>query len=82
MALLEPLVINVFYAVVSFFIAYYCIPGSKDIFMNAGLKGKDMNKREKKEMYVRYFSFLMCLFDRFGSMQSLAKISKICLRYY
>ena len=70
MALLEPLVINIFYAVVSFFVAYYCIPGSKDIFMKAGLKGRDMSKKEKKEMYERYFSFLMYLFDRFSSMQN------------
>ena len=45
-----PLFINLIYSVMSFLLTLKMIPGAKELFFKAGLKGKDMSKREKKEM--------------------------------
>lgn len=50
MMLFFPIAINALYSIASFILALKLIPGAKDLFMKAGLKGKDLNKKEKSEM--------------------------------
>ena len=50
MGLIYPILTNVAYSVMSFLLTLQLIPGSKELFMKAGLKGKDMSKRKKVEM--------------------------------
>ena len=45
-----PAFINLIYAVSAFLITMVLIPTTRDYFMRAGLKGKDMAKKDKKEM--------------------------------
>ena len=48
--LVFPIAINALYSICSFFLALRLIPGAKDLFLKAGLKGKDLNKKEKNEV--------------------------------
>lgn len=45
-----PAVINLIYAVSAFLFTMILIPTARDYFMRAGLKGKDMAKKDKREM--------------------------------
>ena len=45
--LLHPLCINAIYSLTSFVLVLRIIPGAKQLFIDAGLKGKDMNKKNK-----------------------------------
>jgi len=65
--LLHPLCINAAYSLLSFILTLRLIPGSKDLFMKAGLKGKDMNKKNKVEIAeslgtVTGMVYLVCMF--------------------
>ena len=51
-----PVIFNAFYALGAFGVAMLCIPATRDYFMKAGLKGTDMAKRDKREMYVFFDS--------------------------
>jgi len=48
--LMFPIAVNAIYSILSFFLALRLIPGAKNVFLNAGLKGKDLNKKTKNEM--------------------------------
>ncbi|XP_066913004.1 UDP-N-acetylglucosamine--dolichyl-phosphate N-acetylglucosaminephosphotransferase-like isoform X1 [Clytia hemisphaerica] len=65
--LLFPIAINALYSLFSFFLALRLIPGAKDLFLKAGLKGKDLNKKEKNEIpeslgVICGTVFLICMF--------------------
>ena len=45
-----PAVINLMYSVSAFIVTIVLIPTTRDYFMQAGLKGKDMAKSDKREM--------------------------------
>lgn len=45
-----PLVLNMLLSVAGFFMTLRIIPAMKEMFIVAGLKGKDMGKKEKPEM--------------------------------
>lgn len=65
--LLFPIAINALYSVVSFFLALRLIPGAKYLFLIAGLKGKDLNKKSKDEVpeslgVICGTVFLICMF--------------------
>lgn len=67
MAIIYPIVINATYSVVSFFVALRLIGGAKTLFMKAGLKGRDMSKKDKLEIpesmgVVCGTVFLICMF--------------------
>lgn len=47
-----PLVASVAFSGIAFVVAYSLIRWLGPVFMNAGLKGKDMAKPKKPEMYV------------------------------
>ena len=54
-----PVIINTFYALGAFAMAMLFIPTTRDYFTKAGLKGTDMAKRDRREMYVIFdFNFL------------------------
>ena len=53
----EPLIVSVALSGVSFAFTYCLIRWLGDAFIRAGLKGKDMSKLKKPEMYVCYFLF-------------------------
>ena len=45
-----PIAINVVYSISAFVMAMALIPTTRDYLMRAGLKGKDMAKKDKREM--------------------------------
>ena len=45
-----PLVLNFVMSCVAFLVALKLISGMKSLFAKAGLSGKDMNKKDHKEM--------------------------------
>ena len=45
-----PALINLIYSISAFVMTMLLIPTTRDYFMKAGLKGKDMAKKDKKEM--------------------------------
>ena len=47
---LTPLVVNFLFSVVTFCVAQQLVPKMKDLFLKRGLSGKDMGKKNKKEM--------------------------------
>lgn len=62
-----PVLINIVYSVASFFLALRLISSAKAIFIKAGLKGKDMSKKEKVEVpeslgVVCGTVYLICMF--------------------
>jgi len=48
--MIYPLVLNFIMSSVVFIVALRLISGMKSLFAKAGLSGKDMNKKESKEM--------------------------------
>ena len=46
----RPLVLNVLLSVAGFFLTLKIIPVMSEMFKNAGLKGRDMGKKDKPEM--------------------------------
>ena len=45
-----PLVLNVSLSLAGFFLTLKIIPAMRDMFITAGLKGRDMGKKDKPEM--------------------------------
>ena len=46
-----PALINVVYSISAFVVTMILVPTTKGYFIKAGLKGKDMAKKDKREMY-------------------------------
>jgi type II secretory pathway component PulF len=45
-----PLVLNVLFSVAGFLLTLKIIPAMREMFITAGLKGRDLGKKDKPEM--------------------------------
>jgi hypothetical protein len=50
--LIFPLALNLLFSVAGFLLTLKIIPAMREMFITAGLKGRDLGKKDRPEMYV------------------------------